>query len=503
MRKFVMFGLCAMLMAAFVAPALAADDEVKFKFSGEVRTRFEYTENYLDFTNNRDVINYLDDGIDDKFSFWPYRVRFGVEGQIASNVKVYAEFQNAGNFGLSDIYAGSDYGYGVLPNGLFGYGEMGYGGYGPFMPAYPMLTSALDPAYGYTFVNQNDALLYQGYLQLDELFTAKNLSVRIGRQEHVIGTQLLMGDNEFYNGISFDGAHVMWHPEKYQVDGFYYKLNETLATSGDKNLWGLTGNYGMGKKLGDVTAYYIRTQNMSDYSFGYNDYYPVPGMFPANTGLDTYGIRWGRMVKSDQDMKDLPFDWNFEAAFQSGDFGTGTGKTDFGGSLIEAWFGWNFGLGSGRGRVHVGTLMASGQPADEETKYKAFVPLFGNTYAYNRLGDLDLFTTSDINDINLGFTWATKGDKHNFMFAVHSFQLAEDVFLYNPDTENEEAYKNLGTELDLRYTLNMNSKTSFSAGYATLMPGDVLDKILTNYTEGTVTSADSVNRLYAQVRVRF
>ncbi len=491
MRKLVTFGLSALLVAAFVAPqALAADDEAKFKFSGEVRTRAEYLENYLDFTNNSSF------DLGDKFSFYPYRVRLGVEGEVAPNVKVFAEFQNAGTFGLHDIFS-SDEGAGYVPFGQ---------GFGPVLYAYPVFASALDPAFGTTFVNQNDALLYQGYVELGHVF-AKDLSVRIGRQEHTLGTQLLLGDNAFYNGISYDGAHIMWHPEKYGIDGFFYKLNETLVSSSDVNLFGVTGNIELGKKMGDIDIYGIRVQNLGNSSSQGSFGYPTPGIFPENTGLNTFGARWGRMVKNADDMKEGAFDWNIELAVQSGDFtfvSEGTTNVDFEGNIAEGWFGWNFGTGSGRSRVHVGALMASGQPQDETgNKYKAFVPLFGNNYAYNRLGDLDLFDISDINDINVGYCYMTANDRHKVGVMVHSLELNKSLTVLDPIEGVDKTIKKLGTEIDLRYTFNLNPVTSFSAGFATLMPGDVFDEFVRFATGGGESKADGVNRVYAQVRVRF
>ena len=495
MRKFVMFGLCAMLVAAFVAPqVLAADDEAKFKFSGEVRTRFEYLENYLDFTNNSDY----DTG--DSFSFWPYRVRLAMEGSIADNVTVFGELQNAGNFGANPFFYNNDASLGRID---------------PLMTAYPLFTSLQDPAFGLgSYMNPYSSgrtvNLYQGYVQLDKLFT-NNLSIRVGRQEHTLGTQLLLGDNEFYNGISYDGAHIMWHPEKYKVDGFYYKLNELYQASTDANLFGVTGNFDLGKKLGNIDGYVIVYQNLAD-----TEFVPVPSWLQWNNmALTTIGARWGRMVQSADDMKDGAFDWNAEFAMQSGDSTYGSNyKYDFKGTIFEGWFGWNFKTGNGRSRVHVGALMASGQPEDQTSNengqdWKGFIPLFGNTWAYNRLGDLDLFDTTGINDINIGYCFATGNDKHKVMVTLHSFQLAEDITIYDPVEDTDNKYSKLGEELDVRYTLNINKMTSFSAGLATLMPGEAFDKL---WKEGsydqeagtsTVTSADAVNRLYAQLRVRF
>jgi len=509
MKKLLMLAMLAIIVAAFAAPqALAADDEGKTKFTGEFRSRFEYNDNYLDFTNDKDWENYF--GGSDAKSYWPYRFRLGVEHQFSDNVKVYGEIQNAGHFGNTFNY----YGY-YEGGGLFNY----YLQPMHAMDEYPVRTSINDPAFGenyyYYYPHGRQMLLYQGYVELGKL-GSENLSLRLGRQEQTLGTQLLMGNNEFYNGISFDGAHLMWHPEKYGVDAFYYKLNESYYASTDANLFGLTGKYDMSKSLGTVEGYVLVYQNLAD-----TEYLPTPSWLAWNDmKLTTYGVRWGRMVKSADDMKDGAFDWNIEFALQSGDslynnggYEGGGYKYDFGGSIIEGWFGWNFATGSGRSRVHVGTLMASGQKEDETEgpngmDYKGFIPLFGNNWAYNRLGDLDLFDMTDINDINIGYSYMTENDKHKFGIMLHSFGLAEDITITDPVSDEDKSLSSLGEELDLRYTMKINDKTSFSAGYAYLMPGEVFDKGLSWYTYDEdplphITSADSVSRLWAQVRVRF
>jgi len=510
MKKLLMVGMLMLVVAAFVSPqALAADDEGKTKFTGELRSRFEYVENYLDATSDKN----WDGG--DAVSFWPYRVRLGIEHEFGDSVRVFGEIQNAGHFGRPDW---SEYG---TPTSLFNY----YDGLGPYylqpmhgMDWYPWVTSLEEPAFhgnayeGAFWGTGRGTLLYQAYAELGKL-GVDSLSLRVGRQEHTLGTQLLMGNNEFYNGISFDGARLMWKPEKFGVEAFYYKLNESYAASTDANFFGVTGTYKISDTLGSIDGYVLQYQNLDD-----TDLVFTPSWLAwANLDLTTLGARWGRMVKSADDMKAGAFDWNAEIALQSGDAPTyvgDNGQYDFSGTIFEGWFGWNFATGSGRSRVHVGTLMASGQKYDEDyaengdLKYKGFIPLFGNNWAANRLGDLDMFDMTDIFDINLGYAFMTANDKHKFGVMFHMLDLAEDVAIYDPEAEDYQLLSSLGTELDLRYTWKLNDKTSVSGGYAYLMPGDVFDAAIDDYTYGNealphLTSADSVSRLWAQLRVRW
>src|SRR5262249_50217584 len=165
--------------------ALAADEgEKKVTVKGEIWSRFEDNEHMSD----------PDSTVNDSFTYFPYRVRLGIEGKFADNVTGYAEFHNFGFFGgdppVKSIVA--------IPTHF------------DLLPFYLNTTSS----------TANDiAFVYPGYLQLDKI-GGSNVGVRIGRQEHTYNTEMLLGDNDFYGGTSFDGGRAWWTAKKLEIDAF-------------------------------------------------------------------------------------------------------------------------------------------------------------------------------------------------------------------------------------------------------------------------------------------
>ena len=148
MKKLLFVMVLALGVVALMTPPAMAQDEKPFTIHGEVRSRAEFLDNTTDFDKDTD-----DGGL-----VWPYRVRLAAEGHFAKNITAWIEFQNAGVFGGDE---------GPFKNGS---GEVDFG---------------------------NQAQLYQANVTLGQLWS-KNFSLRIGRQEIVAGTELLLGDLDFY-----------------------------------------------------------------------------------------------------------------------------------------------------------------------------------------------------------------------------------------------------------------------------------------------------------------
>ncbi|HZN04798.1 MAG TPA: hypothetical protein VFD06_14535, partial [Candidatus Polarisedimenticolia bacterium] len=97
MRKFIFSALLLAGLAAIVAPVAFAQEEKPFVLHGEVRTRFEYTNNANDFTDSGTAPGLGSN--DDQANYWPYRIRIAAEGHFTENISAWIEFQNAGVFG--------------------------------------------------------------------------------------------------------------------------------------------------------------------------------------------------------------------------------------------------------------------------------------------------------------------------------------------------------------------------------------------------------------------
>lgn len=452
MRRLIWTCLLAVFAAISVVPVSAAthdDGDKKFTIMGEVRARWEYLSNYTDLQDHDDETD-----LDDDFNFMPYRVRIAANGQFSNNVRGYIELQNAGYFGNNDT---------------------------------PFETSA-DPIFqGFEDdIDLNEINLYQGFLEMNEI-GGSNWSIRLGRQEHTLGNELHIGDLDFYNGQAFDGARGMLDAERFDLDLFYYWINENdpfdlffVGSTRDEDITfqGATLNFPIGD-TGQVVEPYLLFLRDGDYSGGLGKLY-------------TLGALYGRQVNNGDDIQNNPFDWSVEAAIQTGDFQPNGADVDISANIIEGWFGYNWGDDDSRSRVHVGVLRASGQ--DSSSKVKSFIPLFGDGHAHNRLGDLDwidlLIGTGfavggpGITDINVGYNWW--GGKHNFMAALHQLSLTEDELTGEDD---------LGLELDVKYGFQYSDHLAFEAGIGWLSAGDLLDDL--------VGSADDITRAYWQFRLRF
>src|SRR5262245_56630152 len=173
MKKVLLTLVAAASLAAPLAPALAQDDaDKKFTFNGMVRGRYEYFNNYFDLTDNDES----GDANDDSFALAPYRAIVGITGNFSENVSAHVDLQYAGVFG-DEFQPEKDIG---LPVGE---------GFTPYL-----------------FATQG-VQLYQGYIDINKI-GGSNIGVRVGRAEHTYGTELFLGDNDYYNGTSFDGARL-------------------------------------------------------------------------------------------------------------------------------------------------------------------------------------------------------------------------------------------------------------------------------------------------------
>ena len=101
MRKALVIVMLVLCAAAALPVAFAEDGDTdkKFQVTGDVRMRWERLDNYFDFQDNKDSIP----GSDDSFSFFPYRIRVGVNGQLADNVQVTLDLQNFGPLQMADF----------------------------------------------------------------------------------------------------------------------------------------------------------------------------------------------------------------------------------------------------------------------------------------------------------------------------------------------------------------------------------------------------------------
>ena len=443
MKKLLYVLVLAVGVVVLMTPPAMAQDEKPFTVHGEVRTRGEYLNNTQDF----------DDDADDGGLVWPYRVRLAAEGHFAKNITAWIEFQNAGVFGGDE---------GPFKNGS---GEVDWG---------------------------NQAQLYQANVTLGELWS-KNFSLRLGRQEIVAGTELLLGDLDFYSGISHDGGVGNFKFDKWNLMVWYTRPSEGTGFNGDFGFLPPDQVFvnncspcGTQHFLGAYATWTVaKNQGIDVYLMSLAD---------RNTGgnFQTLGGRYSHDVMGKNGLF-----WNVELAIQTGQVESeliSGADLDAGGRVLEGWIGWNFKSGKNNHRIYGRLTQASGDDDPADDSQDAFVSLFGDFH--NRLGHGDFFhvdgtstslgAVGDLGINAVAFGWTGQfGDRSELGAEFWSFATAE---------ENGAGDDALGTEIDVFYNYNYSKNMTFSASLSQLSPDDAL-------TGGG--NDDSVTRLYGNARFRF
>lgn len=418
MRRTVLFGLLAAALVFVPAPAMAGDD-AKVTITGEGHARTEYLNDFDDFNGNAGR----------SWDFTTYRIRVGLGFEVSDNIEAFAQIQGHGLWGDSEFRASGD------PAG-------GGVGQAPF--------------------DNDSLLLYQAYVDVKDLGDGP-VSLRIGRQEHVLGNELHMGDNDFYNGMFYDGVRAMIALDKVDLDVFIYNIEERDITSdfsgvpgsNDTKLAGVTANFEVAE--GHAIEPYIL--------------YYVDGSPAGPASYETYTLGALYMRPADDEHK---FDWSVEAAVQQGDVNDpfacpGTTPCDLSSTVFEGWFGYSFGEDN-RNRVHVGGLMLGDGNDPVDVEY--FMEIAPDTH--RRAGALDLFTSGpgssflgfdsfhNLTTYNVGYAFT--GERHGVSATYHDFELTEDF---------GSPFDALGQEIDVIYDFAFREKVGLQVGVAQFMPDDL------------------------------
>ncbi len=481
MKKYIFAALLLAGMVAFMAPPQAfAEDEKPFTIHGEVRSRAEYDNNVDDLHDSQNPTA-TEPGFDDGALFFPYRVRIAAEGHFTKNVSAWIEFQNTGSWG--DDFSG--------------------------------------PRRAGDF--SSDTKMYQGNITLSHLWS-KSFSLKLGRQEIVAGNELMLGDEDFYGGISHDGAVGTWDLKNFDVMAWWTRSfqDNSLGFSGTGDLtpdqidWAGNAADVNNREFwgGYLTWTFKKNQIVDVYLMNLDDR-------GVGARVDTIGARYAH-----DDRTKNSFYWNAEVAQQFGNASTAsvlgppaTEDVNASGMVVEGWFGFNMKQAKNVHRFYGRFEMASGDDAGTSDKNEGYMEMFGDRH--NRLGHGDWFrlngNPSGIASGNLGICTATEGcgsgiqafsvgyngfynDRHELGVAFWNYTLdrAADV---DPTAavQNEDA---LGTAWDLWYGFNFSKNVSFEASYSELSAGKALKD---NAGAGpfSPTGSDSVQRLYGQIRLRF
>jgi hypothetical protein len=366
-KSSILLVITAMIVAV---PVLA--DPPTFTFGGEIHARGEWWEHeivpYMGYMSGEDYygIDYEDD-----VNFYLLRGRFNVLAEMTKDVKGFMEFQTYAPWGGNDTY----YFMGDTP------AQLGVGSYlGRFPEMYPDYRSMANE------LNDADVNLYQAYIEVNNIM-GWPVDLRVGRQEMVYGTELFVGNNSFYGGLSFDAIKLMAHAGDVDMHVWKAKLVEGWGED-DWDFWGWYNTYsGIDNMVIDGYIFYLNDQRK---------YYWQPWERPDDMDHVTVGFRAAGSLWE-------AWDYNAEVAWQWGNW--------YGSEEVEAWAvdvsgGYTFDT-LFTPHIGFGYSFASGDNSSEDSKYENFFNLFGDMHG--RFGELDLlpsFSNVHIAQLNLNATFA-------------------------------------------------------------------------------------------------
>lgn len=510
-KTILLLGVVALMLSGI--PAIAQDDDMvevtditiiedhvgdrPLKFTGEIRARTEYTDNRSDFNSDNPPPpvpgNPPVAANDDSFSYSPYRVRLGLIGALPKDVYAMIQLQVADTWGLDQEQRS-------------------------------VLQSNSDPFD-----------LYQAFIKMNDIDGTKS-DLYIGRQELVIGTEFLLGNLDFYNGVSHDGLRYRWGDEDW-LDVFWFKQNETFANDSDSDLFGANYTWNSVIEDGDIGVYLLWLRDKNPAFLNLPQQNPLPGINLTRLDLGTIGGRVGKLYDDDGG-----FIYNAELAIQFGNVGQAvnpirnpplgnnqstTAREDasvfaYG---FEGMFGYDFG---GDNSVWIRAYYTSGDDDAADDEIGEFNPLFQDFHTRN--GIADVVSPTNLTSVSIGYKY--DGERNDFGAEIFYFMATEATVntrdgngntnirtppttgttvggafpgLYNgtlvaPNSQDET---NIGSELDLWYDFTYSQNLAFNFGLGLFFPGDAVKLATSNPNANPPVpgSDDMVTRLYGQARL--
>jgi len=172
-------------------------------------------------------------------------------------------------------------------------------------------------------IEDNGVSVYQAYIDMKEI-GGTPLNLRLGRQEIVLGSGWLIGNNEdklAFTGLSFDAAHLTYVTDKLTAGALYARLAQgpPIGTEGSVDMYSAYANYTHSDAF-----------NLLGYWIFIHDAFQPTARFDT-TNLHTIGLNANGEAGS--------FDYNAEVAYQFGDadrLGVDSGDT---GASFDNWGG--------------------------------------------------------------------------------------------------------------------------------------------------------------------
>lgn len=312
-----------------------------------------------------------------------------------------------------------------------------------------------------TLSDSNNVDLHQAWFIYKNIGESK-FSLKVGRQELVYGDERLIGAVGWHNvGRAFDGAKLVYKDGDLQVDGFITTTVETFAAGEDSMFAGIyaTANE---TPLGTVDVYALVKSDDR------NIYFSEIFAPAADLMINTFGVRIAGAIK------DTPFSYGGEFAFQTGDFG----KDDHEAYACHLRAAYLLGT-EAKIKVNGEFNFASGDDNPNDGKHESFDNLFPTNHG--KYGYMDFIGWKNIKNFKLGISAVP--------FEGHT--LAADYHLFYRANTNDNVYQaggaailqvpanidndDIGQEIDLTWNFSPAKGLGVLAGYSHFFAGELFE----------------------------
>lgn len=365
-----------------------------------------------------------------------YLYKVGIEGFLRG--------EGSGSYSLADFSYTPGRGVGQLTYRLRPYLE--------WNPTEYMKIELEGQWYGYTFGPQHDQQfsLYEAYLELTEP-ESKRFSLKLGRQEFLYGSAFILGENCFYDGLTFDAARLRFQPSPaVTVDllGGYYAVPFTHYF--DNYLMGAYATYAFQEGTA-VEAYYFRDQG-------------APPTAPKSH-RDTFGLRGTARIG--------PVALELEPVYQAGNlFNPATAVQE----SVSAWGGhldltFDADIAGFKNAFIFGYAIGSGSQdaADGTSARKQFSNANNDTCLIGDLGFIGDLSGVDAGDVHgSGLQVATAGWSINL---AKSLNLSATGHYFWAGKTPGGVSREVGLETDFILTWNIADDWALTAAYDRLFTG--------------------------------
>jgi hypothetical protein len=438
--RFKVIALATLAAAVLSAPVFAELQNVEV--GGEIRIRGNVYPNGSvgptfddDFGGVTDPVTLFLDG--EGREYVEQRTRVNVTADFTDDVTAFIEIDTVDEWG-NDTRQGNPFGLNAFPPGL---------------------TDGVN--------------MYQAYIEMREAW-GQPLTIRIGRQEVVLGNEWLVGNNDTaagFTGLSFDGITARWDFDGGNVQAMYLKVAEfensgqflTFEQDGDVDLYGAYLTY---DALEAVTlegyVLYIRDAGPPVGRFGgIGNPANLPGINDHVGEFVTIGARAHGNVSG--------FNYDVQAAIQNGETADGFavlgGQRDIDGWAVDATVGYTF---ENVSNLYLWAGVAYFEGSDTAND-SSFLRMFSDVEYSEFLADSDMSNVL----ILRGGASIQATESIELSAVVSWFEEDEEVGIVLPGDIGAD--DGIGWELGLYASYDYSEDLNFNVGYAHFFADNDID----------------------------